>query len=82
MAVYKITAAMLSATGAVAVRTVEGRLRGIVRGPARIGAQGTFVAANVLGLQAGGVSDRMADGIGKIERNTRPLRDADEISFS
>jgi len=49
---------------------------------ARIGAQGTFVAANVLGLQAGGVSDRMADGIDKIERNTRPLRDADEISFT
>ena len=40
------------------------------------------MAANVLGLQAGGVSDRMADGIDKIERNTRPLRDADEISFT
>jgi len=49
---------------------------------ARIGAQGTFVAANVLGLQAGGVSDRMANGIDKIERNPRPLRDADEISFT
>jgi len=49
---------------------------------ARIGAQGTFVAANVLGLQAGGVSDRMAEGIDKIERNTRPLREADEISFT
>jgi len=49
---------------------------------AKIGAQGTFVAANVLGLQAGGVSDRMANGIDKIERNTRPLRDADEISFA
>ncbi len=49
---------------------------------ANIGAQGAFVATNVLGLQAGGVSDRMADGIDKIERNTRPLRDADEISFT
>jgi len=49
---------------------------------AKIGAQGTFVAANVLGLQAGGVTDRMANGIDKIERNTRPLRDADEISFT
>jgi len=49
---------------------------------AKIGAQGTFVAANVLGLQAGGVSDRMANGIDKIERNTRPLRDADKISFA
>ena len=49
---------------------------------AKIGAQGTFGAANVLGLQAGGVTDRMANGIDKIERNTRPLRDADEISFT
>jgi len=48
---------------------------------ARIGAQGTFVAANVLGLQAGGVTDRMANGIDKIERNTRPLRDAEGIAF-
>ncbi len=36
MAVYKITAEMLAGTGAVAVRTATGRLRGIVRGPARI----------------------------------------------
>ena len=49
---------------------------------AKIGAQGTFVAANVLGLQAGGASNRMANGIDKIERNTRPLRDANEISFT
>jgi len=49
---------------------------------AKIGAQGTFVAANVLGLQAGGVSDRMANGIDKIERNTRPLRNAKELSFT
>lgn len=53
----------------------------LARQAARIGAQGTFVAANVLGLQPGGVTDRMADGIDKIERNTRPLRDANEISF-
>ena len=49
---------------------------------AKIGAQGTFVAANVLGLQAGGATDRMANGIDKIERNTRPLRDANEIGFT
>jgi len=49
---------------------------------AKIGAQGTFVAANVLGLQAGGVTDRMANGIDKIERNTRPLRNAKELSFT
>ena len=41
-----------------------------------------FVAANVLGLQADGVSGRMANGIDKIERNTRPLRVANEISFT
>lgn len=34
-----------------------------------------------VGLQAGGVTDRMADGIDKIERNTRPLRDAEGIAF-
>jgi len=49
---------------------------------AKIGAQGTFVAANVLGLQAGGVTDRIAGGIDKIERNTRPLRNARELSFT
>jgi hypothetical protein len=49
---------------------------------AKIGAQGTFNAANVLGLQAGGATDRMANGIDKIERNTRPLRNAQEMSFA
>jgi len=49
---------------------------------AKIGAQGTFVAGNVLGLQAGGVTDRMASGIDKIERNTRPLRNAEGLSFT
>jgi hypothetical protein len=49
---------------------------------AKIGAQGTFNAANVLGLQAGGATDRMANGIDKIERNTRPLRNAQELSFA
>jgi hypothetical protein len=48
---------------------------------AKIGAQGTFNAGNVLGLQAGGVMDRMTIGIEKIERNTRPMRDADGIAF-
>ncbi len=49
---------------------------------AKMGVQGTFVAANVLRLQAGGVTDRMANGIDKIERNTRPLRNADTLAFS
>ena len=49
---------------------------------AKIGSQGTFMAANVLGLQAGGATDRMANGIDKIERNTRPLRNAQELSFA
>jgi len=49
---------------------------------AKIGSQGTFLAANVLGLQAGGTTDRMANGIDKIERNTRPLRNAQELSFA
>jgi len=49
---------------------------------AKIGSQGTFNAANVLGLQAWGATDRMANGIDKIERNTRPLRNAQELSFA
>ncbi len=51
------------------------------RQAAKIGSQGTFVAANVLGLQTGGVTDRMANGIDKIEKNTRPLRNADRMAF-
>lgn len=47
----------------------------------KIGAQGTFMAGNVLGLQAGGVMDRVAIGIDKIERNTRPIRDAEGLAF-
>ena len=50
--------------------------------PAKIGTQGTFVAANVLSLQAGATTDRMANGIDKIEKNTRPLRNADKIGFA
>ena len=49
---------------------------------AKINARGTFVAANVLGLQAGDATDRMAGGIEKIERNTRPLRNAETLSFA
>jgi hypothetical protein len=49
---------------------------------AKIGAHGTFNASNVLGLQAGGATDRMANGIDKIERNTRPIRNAQEMSFA
>ncbi len=52
------------------------------RQAAKIGAQGTFVAANVLGLQTGGATDRMANGIDKIEKNTRPLRNAEGVSFT
>ncbi len=48
---------------------------------AKIGAQGTFVASNVLGLQAGGATDRMANGIDKIEKNTRPLKNAKGVTF-
>ena len=40
------------------------------------------MASEVLALQAGGITDRMPDGIDKVERNTRPLRDPDEISFT
>jgi hypothetical protein len=49
---------------------------------ARIEATGTFNASALLGLQSGGAADRMAAGIEKIERNTRPLRDADGIAFA
>ena len=47
-----------------------------------IGAAGTFNAASLLGLQAGGMEDRIANGIDKIERNTRPLRDAKGVAFA
>ncbi|MFH1419470.1 MAG: phage tail tape measure protein [Planctomycetota bacterium] len=49
---------------------------------AKIGAMGTFVASNVLGLQAGGAADRMATGIDKIEKNTRPLKNAKGVTFT
>jgi len=49
---------------------------------AKIGARGTFVAQNVLGLQAGSATDRMANGIDKIERNTRPMRNANALSYT
>jgi len=49
---------------------------------AKIGARGTFNVASVIGLQAGGASDRLTDVAEdtlrlteRIERNTRPLRD-------
>ncbi len=48
---------------------------------ARVGARGAFVAQNVLGLQAGDATERIAGGIEQIERNTRPLRYADAVSF-
>jgi len=55
---------------------------------ARITTRGTFLAANVLGLQgatSGGGGDnsaRIAAGIDRIERNTRALRHADALSFT
>ena len=61
---------------------IEGMGDLLGRQAAKIGSQGTFVAANVLGLQAGGVTDRMANGIDKIEKNTRPLRNAEGVSFT
>jgi hypothetical protein len=51
----------------------------------KLEASGAFNAAALLGLQAGGVAareERMVDGIDKIERNTRALRDADELRFA
>ena len=36
----------------------------------------------ILDGTAGNATDRMANGIDKIERNTRPLRDADELIFT
>jgi len=47
----------------------------------RISAIGTFNAENLLGLQAGSAVERMAAGIDKIEKNTRPLRDLEEPEF-
>ena len=41
-----------------------------------------FVAGNVLGLQATSVTDRVANGTGRIDRNTRPLRDAEGVAFA
>ncbi len=48
---------------------------------AAIGVKGTFYAAEARGLGAGSAAERMANGIDKIEKNTRPLRNADGISF-
>jgi len=43
--------------------------------------QAVQVADKVLGLQAGGVTDRMANGIDKIEKNTRPRKKAEGVVF-
>ena len=69
-------------TGQTATLDAEGARVARARQASKIGAQGTFAASNVLGLQAGGATDRMAKGIDKIERNTRPLRNAEELSFT
>ena len=54
---------------------------GLSRQTAQIGAQGMFLAANVLGLQTGGDSDCMANGIDKIERNARKMWDVESLAF-
>lgn len=48
------------------------------------GAAGTFVAAfgQLLGLRADPVQERIARGVEDIERNTRALRDVEEIAFT
>jgi len=48
----------------------------------KISARGTFYAAHAVGLQAGDATDRMANGIDKIEKNTRSLRNVDELAFA
>jgi len=48
----------------------------------KISARGTFYAAHAVGLQAGDATDRMANGIDKIEKNTRSLRNVDELAFT
>ena len=48
----------------------------------KFGAQGTFNAEALLGLQAGGPMERMAGGIEKIEKNTRPLKNATGLAFT
>ena len=78
-------AKMLGRTTSYTAAQVAGAMLELGRAgfdPKQIDAQGTFVAANVLGLQAGSATDRMANGIDKIERNTRPLRDADGVAFA
>lgn len=44
-------------------------------GTARIGAKGTFLAANVVGLQAGGMEDRIAKATEETAKNTKRLVD-------
>jgi len=48
----------------------------------KFGAAGTFNVENLLGLQAGGPIERMAGGIEKIEKNTRPLKSATGLAFT
>ena len=43
---------------------------------------GAFQVESVLGLKAGSATDRIANGIDKIERNTRSLKDVDELAFT
>ncbi len=60
-------------------RTIAGLGDLLAGQAARIGAQRAFVAANVLGPQAGGITDRIANGIDKMKRNSWLLRDAWEV---
>ena len=71
---------MSKKTGGQASASGMGDLLG--KQAAKIGAKGTFVASNVLGLQSGGAADRMATGIDKIEKNTRPLKNAKGVTFT
>lgn len=48
----------------------------------KISAKGTFYAAHAVGLQGGDATDRMVNGIEKIEKNTRSLRNIDELAFT
>ena len=43
--------------------------------------RGFFDAVTAIGLEAGGPIDRMADGMERIERNPRPLPNAEAIAF-
>jgi len=49
---------------------------------ARVSTAGAFVTANVLGLQAGAGTNQEIGILQNIDKNTRPLRDADALAFT